>query len=147
MRIVVAMSGYGGPALAVRAGGSGDVTKTHRLWVHKDNPQRIGSPVILGEHACLINEPGLAQRFELKTGKDLWQKQRAASATWSSLVAAGDRLYVTTQEGETVVLSAGSEFKVLARNALNETTRASVAVANGEIFIRTYNHLWCIGKK
>ena len=62
-------------------------------------------------------------------------------------MAAGDRLYVTTQEGETVVLSAGSEFKVLARNALNETTRASVAVANGEIFIRTYNHLWCIGKK
>ncbi|MBI1918563.1 MAG: PQQ-binding-like beta-propeller repeat protein [Planctomycetes bacterium] len=145
--IVVAMSGYGGPALAVRAGGSGDVTKTHRLWVHPGNPQRIGSPVILGEHACLINEPGLAQRFQLKTGKDLWQKQRAASATWSSLVAAGDRLYVTTQEGETVVLSAGPEFKVLARNALNETTRASVAVSDGEVFIRTYKHLWCIGKK
>jgi len=145
--IVVAMSGYGGPALAVRAGGSGDVTKTHRLWVHPDNPQRIGSPVILGEHACLINEPGLAQRFELKTGKDLWHKQRAASATWSSLVAAGDRLYDTTQDGETVVLSAGLEFKVLARNALNETTRASIAVSDGELFIRTYKHLWCIGKK
>src|SRR5438874_12793512 len=115
------MSGYGGPALAVRAGGSGDLTKTHRLWVHKDNPQRIGSPVILGEHAYLINEPGLAQRFELKTGKDLWQKKRAASATWSSLVAVGDRLYVITQEGETVGLSAGPEFKVLARNPLNET--------------------------
>jgi outer membrane protein assembly factor BamB len=56
--IVVAMSGYGGSALAVRAGGSGDVTKTHRLWHHPRNPQRIGSAVIVGDHAYLVNEPG-----------------------------------------------------------------------------------------
>ncbi|HKB35139.1 MAG TPA: PQQ-binding-like beta-propeller repeat protein [Gemmataceae bacterium] len=145
--IVVAMSGYGGPSLAVRAGGSGDVTKTHRLWQHPSNPQRIGSPVIVGEHAYLINEQGLGQCFELKTGKDVWMKERAASATWGSLVVAGDRFYITTQNGETVILSASPEFKVLGRNRLNETTRASVAVSDGELFIRTYKHLWCISKK
>src|SRR5262249_25069116 len=49
--IVVAMGGYGGPALAVRAGGKGDVTTTHRLWHQpQKHPQRIGSPVIVGEH-------------------------------------------------------------------------------------------------
>ena len=87
--------------------------------------------MILDEHACLINEQGLAQRFELKTGKDLWQKQRATSATWSSLVAAGDRLYVITQDGETVVLSAGPEFKVLARNATGQKFSTYVGMISG----------------
>ena len=145
--VVVAMSGYGGPALAVRAGGNGDVTRTHRLWVHAGNPQRVGSPVLVGGHAYLINEPGQAQRIELLTGKDLWKKERTGGSPWGSLVAAGDRLYITTQDGETLVLAAGPAFKVLARNRLGETTRASVAVSDGEIFIRTYKHLWCIGKK
>ncbi len=146
--VVVAMSGFHGPALAVRAGGNGDVTKTHRLWHHaRQNPQRIGSAVVVGEHAYLVNEQGLAQCFELKTGKDLWDQKRVDVKPWSSLVKAGDRLYVTGQGGETLVLAASPEFKELARNPLREMTRASIAVADGELFIRTYKHLWCIANK
>jgi hypothetical protein len=142
------MSGFHGAALAVRASGSGDVT-SERLWHHPaQNPQRIGSGVIVGEHAYLINEQGLGQRFELKTGKDDWKKERLTSKTWSSPVASGDRLYLLCENGDTYVLASGREPKVLARNSLNnETTRASIAVADGELFIRTYKHLWCIGKK
>jgi outer membrane protein assembly factor BamB len=144
--VVVAMSGYGGPALAVRAGGSGDVTETHRLWRHTARiPQRVGSPVIVGGHAYLLSENGLAQCFELATGNDVWGKERISGASWGSFVAAGDRLYVTNQKGETLVLAAGPGFKELARNPLGERTLASPAVSNGEIFIRTYKHLWCIG--
>jgi outer membrane protein assembly factor BamB len=147
--IVVAMSGFHGQALAVRAGGSGDVTESNRLWHHaRQNPQRIGSPVIVGGHAYLINEQGMGQRFDLKTGEDDWKKERLSTKTWSSPVVSGDRLYLVCENGETVVLSAGPEPKVLARNRLDgETTRASVAVSDGELFIRTYKHLWCIGKK
>jgi outer membrane protein assembly factor BamB len=145
---VVAMSGYHGPALAVRAGGSGDVTATHRLWLHTARiPQRVGSPVIVGGHAYLLNENGLAQCFELTTGRDLWAKERVSGASWGSFVAAGDRLYVTNQAGETLVLAAGPEFKELARNSLGERTLASVAVSDGEVFIRTYKNLWCIGSR
>jgi outer membrane protein assembly factor BamB len=144
--IVVAVSGFHGPALAVRAGGSGDVTATHRLWAHpRPLPQRVGSPVVVGGHAYLLNENGLAQCFDLTTGKDVWGKERVSGASWGSFVAAAGRLYVTAHSGETLVLAAGPEFKLLARNPLGERTLASPAVADGEVFIRTYKHLWCIG--
>jgi hypothetical protein len=65
---------------------------------------------------------------------------------WGSLVHAGDRLYVTNLEGETLVLAAGPKFEVLARNPLKERTLASVAVSDGCLYIRTYQHLWCIGR-
>jgi outer membrane protein assembly factor BamB len=146
--IVVAMSGYGGPALAVKVGGSGDVTKTHRLWHHTKNiPQRIGSPVIVGDHAFLVSEPGLGQCFELKAGRDLWEKTRLTSTTWGSLVSAGGRLYVTNVAGETLVLAPTPEkADVLATNKLPDKVLASIAVADGELFIRGYKNLWCIGK-
>jgi outer membrane protein assembly factor BamB len=144
--IVVAVSGYYGPALAVRAGGKGDVTETRRLWHHTQrHPQRIGSPVIVGEHAYLLNESGVAQCFDLKTGEDLWKKERAGGTSWSSLVYAADRLYVNTTNGDTLVLSASPKYKLLARNSLGEGMRSSIAVAGDELFIRTYEHLWCIG--
>lgn len=145
--IVVAMSGYGGSALAVRAGGYGDVTVTHRLWHHPRNTQRIGSGVILGNYCYMVNESGQGQRLDLKTGMDDWKKERLGSKTWSSLVLAGDKIYQMSDNAETLVLTAGAEPKVLAKNSLNEQTRASIAVSDGELFIRTYKHLWCIGKK
>ncbi len=93
----------------------------------------------------MVNEPGTAQCIELKTGKTLWT-ERVGPGVWGSLVHAGDRLYVTNLEGETLVLAAGPKFEVLARNPLKERTLASVAVSDGCLFIRTYQHLWCIGK-
>jgi outer membrane protein assembly factor BamB len=142
--IVVAMSGYGGPALAVKLGGSGDITKD-RLWHHtKGNPQRVGSGVIVGEHVYILSEPGLAQCFELKTGKEVWGSQRAGSRSWGSMVAAGARLYVTNQDGTTYVFTANPKYEEPAVNKLGEHVNASIAVADGELYIRTYKNLWCI---
>jgi outer membrane protein assembly factor BamB len=143
--IVVAMSGFGGSALAVRAGGSGDVTKTHRIWHHPSNPQRIGSCVIVGDYAYHVNEPGLASCFELRTGKDLWKKERLTSETWGSMVHAGDRLYVTNTSGETFVLKADpAKPDVLSSNKLPDRVLASIAISDGDLFIRGYQFLWCI---
>jgi outer membrane protein assembly factor BamB len=146
--IVVAMGGYGGPALAVRAGGKGDVTNTHRLWHHtQKHPQRIGSPIIVGDHLYLLNENGVAQCFELATGKDVWSKERIGSTSWGSMVAAADQLYVTNLAGETFVLAASPKYELLARCPLEERVLASIAVADGDVFIRSYKHLWCISEK
>ena len=146
--IVVTLSGFHGPALAVRAGGRGDVTATHRLWLHpRPLPQRIGSGVLVGAYLYLLNENGTAQCFELKTGKDLWAMKRLSTPNWGSLVHAAGRLYVTNLAGETLVLAPGPKPVVLARNRLNERTLASPAVADGRVFVRTYKHLWCIGHK
>jgi outer membrane protein assembly factor BamB len=146
--IVVAMSGYHGPALAVRTGGQGDVTATHRLWRHTEKiSQRIGSAIIVDDKVYILNEDGLAQCFELKTGKEVRQKERLSTErSWGSLVAGAGRLYVTNHAGETLVLKADPSFEVLAKNKLGERVLSSCAVSDGEIFIRSYQHLWCVGE-
>jgi outer membrane protein assembly factor BamB len=143
--IVVVFSGFHGPAMAVRLGGKGDVTGTHRLWRHSEKiPQRIGSPVIVGARVYLLNENGAVSCLALKTGKELWQNARVGGQTWGSLVVVDGRLYVTNMAGDTFVVAADSKFRLLAKNALGERVLASIAVSNGELFIRSYKHLWCI---
>jgi outer membrane protein assembly factor BamB len=148
--VVVAMSGYQGPAIGLRLpapGERGDVTDTHRLWREEKPQQRIGSGVIAGDYFYMVNEPGIAQCIELKTGKTTW-RQRAAGSTWSSSVLSGDKIYVTAQTGETVVWRADPrKLEVLHRNDLGEPTRASPAVSDGQVFIRTDKHLYCIGRR
>lgn len=139
---IVAMAGYGGPSIGIKAGGGGDVTATHRLWRVAKNPQRIGSGVIVGDHIYAVNEPGPVC-IELKTGKTVWE-EKVPGGAWGSIVHADGRLYLTSQAGETLVFAARPEFHEIARNPLKETTRASIVPSDGEFFIRTYKHLWCI---
>jgi hypothetical protein len=144
--VIVAMGGYGGPAMGIRTGGSGDVTETHRSWRHATAPQRIGSGAVIGEHVYILNEPGTFQCIEWRTGKILGT-ERLTTSTWGSLVHAGDRLYITNRDGETFVLAAKPQLEILSRNPLDETTQASIAVSEGELFLRTFKHLWCISER
>jgi outer membrane protein assembly factor BamB len=144
--VVVAMSGYLGAALATRAGGEGDVTDANRLWRIEKNPQRVGSGVILGDHVYILNEQGVAECIDVATGQRAWE-ERLGGTTWSSMVAAEGRLYIINMDGETIVLRATPErCEVLARNPLGELSRASLALSDGQIFARTYQHLYCIGQ-
>ena len=146
--VAVAMSGYHGAALACRTDGSGDVTATHRLWLHEEkNPQRVGSGVIVGEHLYILNEPGIAWCIELKSGKKLWEK-RIGPSSWSSMAYVDGRIYAPAMNGDTLVLAVNqSECEVIAKNTLDgETTRASLAFADREIFVRSYKHLYCIAE-
>ena len=148
--IVVAMGGFGGMALAVRAGGNGDVTGTHRLWHHPKTKQRIGSGVIEDGHIYILNDPGVAECYELKNGKLLWEERLAGpgadNSSWSSMVLADGRLYAINHSGDTFVLKASPKFELLATNALGEPANASLAVSDGNIFIRTHKALWCIAE-
>jgi outer membrane protein assembly factor BamB len=147
--IVVAMGGFMGMSLAVKAGGSGDVTETHRLWHHPKTRQRIGSGVIHAGHVYIVNDPGVAECFELESGKLIWEERLKGpgpkSENWSSLVLANDKLFAINQSGDAFVLRASSRFEMMATNSLGEATLASLAPSNGQIFIRTFQHLWCIG--
>jgi outer membrane protein assembly factor BamB len=146
--IVVAMGGFGGSAIAVKTGGSGDVTETHRLWQHPRAKQRIGSGVIHDGHVYILNEPPIAECYELKTGKLVSDQRLKGSGpkgeNWSSMVLAGDRIYVINQSGDTFVLKATPTMETLAINSIGEFTNASIAPSDGEIFIRTYKQLWCV---
>lgn len=143
--------GYGGPAIGMRlpaAGETGDLTESHRLWVEPKNQQRIGSGVIVGDHIFILNAPGAAQCIEAKTGKVVWV-ERVGRESWSSMLNIGGKLYVMDKNSDTHVLEPSTEFKVLAKNSLpkREHTNATHAFADGQIFIRTDENLYCIGQK
>ncbi len=144
--VIVAMSGYHGASMAVRTGGKGDVTATHRLWHNegnKLNPQRVGSGVIAGDHLYILQDSGAAWCMEVKTGKVAWEKRLGKS--WSSMVLADGRLYVPDMEGTTYVLEPNPEgCKVLAENPIDELTRGSLAISDRQIFLRTHENLYCI---
>jgi len=145
---IVAMGGFMGMALAVKADGNGDVTQTRRLWHHPKTKQRIGSGVIHNGHIYILNDPGVAECYELKTGKLVWEERLAGkgpdNSSWSSMVLADGRLYVINHSGDTFVLKANPKFELLATNSVGETDNASLAVSDGDIFIRTHKALWCV---
>jgi outer membrane protein assembly factor BamB len=122
------------------------VTPTHRLWRHEERerlPQRVGSGVIVGEHIYILNEPGVAWCLDLKTGEQRWEK-RLSGKSWCSMVHAAGRIYATSERGDTIVIEPNpSECKVLAENKVGELTRASLAISDGQVFQRTYEHLYC----
>jgi len=147
--VAVCMSGYGGAAIAVKLGGSGDITPD-RLWLHPKNTQRVGTGMIIGPHVYIVNENGAPYCYELATGKELWQVEtRPGGTTWGSMVHADGKLYILMRNGDTLVLAASPKYEVLAVNSLGkgEQTNSSVVISDGEIFLRTFRHLWCIRAK
>lgn len=141
--IVVAMSGFGGPSMAVRAGGSGDVSETHQLWWKKRAPQSIGSGVIHKGHIYILHDTGVMICTELTSGNEVW-KEKVSGNCWSSMVLADGNLYITDQQGTCHLVKAAPEYQLIAQNPLGELTRSSVAIAKGKLYIRTYEHLYCI---
>jgi outer membrane protein assembly factor BamB len=144
--IGVAFTGWiNGPTIGFKLGGSGDVTAANRLWLEKQ-PQRIGSGVVVDGRFYIVNAgPGTAQCIECRTGKALWTERLEGGESWSSLVMADGRLYVTSRRGVTTVFRpAASKLDVLAMNDLGEPSNATPAISDGQIFLRTDKHLYCI---
>lgn len=147
--VIVANGGFHGPDMAVRPGGKGDVTETHKIWEGGRTANRLGSAVIKDGYIFLPTMPGLAECIDLKTGKTVWNERIRGEGpkndTWSSMVLAGDKIYVVNQSANTIVLRASPTFEILQVNSVgNEMCNASIAVSDGEIFIRTHENLWCV---
>jgi outer membrane protein assembly factor BamB len=145
----VAFSGWvNGPTIGFTLGGSGDVTASNRLWI-ENQTQRIGSGVVADGRFYIVNAgPGTAQCMECQTGKVLWTERLEGGESWGSVVLAAGRLYVTSRRGVTSVFRADPQkFELLAENDLGEPSNATPAISNGQIFLRTENHLYCVAEK
>lgn len=139
---------YGWPdrgVMGIRPDGEGNVTKTHVLYNETEGGGYVPSPVAFGDWFFNVNDEGVATCREAKNGKLLWS-QRLGRHHSASPIGAGDYLYFPDDDGKTFVLKAGPKCDVIARNALEEECYASPAVARGQIFLRTLNHLYCLGK-
>ena len=148
---VVGMCGYGGPAMALRLPADddhGDLTASHRLWVTDEkNPQRIGSGLLHDGHLYILNATGVAQCFELATGREVW-KERFGGSSWGSMSLVGDRIFVVDQSATVHVLAPSPSPRVHGKHPLGRRERcnASPAFSDGRMFLRTHEALYCFGK-
>ena len=139
----------GDPIRAVRPDGQGDCTKTHIVWEQKRNAPMMSS--LLYVEPCLYSctDSGSFSCLDAATGEFLWQLRLGESLDPSPLYADG-KIYVLSAQGTTTVLKPSADPKkpaeIIATNELDEPCQASIAVAGKQLFIRTAERLWCIGK-
>jgi outer membrane protein assembly factor BamB len=147
--LVVLTSGYPTKiALALKAGGSGDVTGTPQLvWTYNKGTAYVPSPILYGEYLYLMTGNGMISCLEAKTGKVQYEGARVPKSTtfMASPVAFEGKILLTSEEGETFIIKAGPKHEVLGTNSVGEPVYASPAIADGKIFIRGEQNLYAIG--
>lgn len=142
--LVFVTTGFFQPAvLAIRPDGTGDVTGTHVAWSTTRGAPYTPSPIAVGDELYIINDLGVLSCVDARTGKLHWQ-QRIGGNYSASPVFADGRIYFLSEEGVATVIAPGTTFRKLAVNELDGATLASMAVANGSIFIRSLTHLYRI---
>ena len=144
--LVYIATGFQQPAIiAVRPGGSGDVTGSHIAWSMARGAPFTPSPLIVGDELYIINDLGVLTCVDAKTGKLHWQQRIGGNHSASPLFADG-RIYFLSEEGVAAVIAPGKTFQKLATSELDGATLASMAVSRGSIFIRSLTHLYRIGR-
>ncbi len=130
----------GGAAVALKPDGG-------ESWRLDRFKSAIGSGVISDGHLYTISQEGMAACADLKTGATVWEERLKGSgargSSWSSILLADGKIYVPNQGGDVFVLRAAPKFELLATNSVNESTNASLAASDGQLFLRTDKSLWC----
>ena len=144
--VLIGISGFQKSMMAVRMGGRGDITSTHRMWHVEKTQQRIGSGVVHEGHLYVANAPGICECILVKT-RETVQRKRLSGNLWGSMLLAGDRLYVSNTQGDVFVLAASPDLTLLAKNRMKEPIKAAIAPSDGQLFIRTYQNLYCVGER
>ncbi|HKX32614.1 MAG TPA: PQQ-binding-like beta-propeller repeat protein [Blastocatellia bacterium] len=140
--LVFICTGFNFPTLlAVRADGRGDVTQSHLAWTLKRGVPLTPSPLLIGDELYLVSDNGIASCLDAKTGTAHWQVRLGGNHSASPVYADG-RIYFLSEEGESVVIAPGRQYKALATNQLDGRTLASMAVSGGSIFVRSETHLY-----
>ena len=162
--VVYSIEGRGGGSAAVRAGGKGDVTKSHTVWSGSDS-SRFGTPVVY-QGRLYFFASGVATCNDAKTGKKVFQGRLEGGSSsggggrsrfgrggggsdYSSPVVADGKIYYVQSSGSCFVLKAGDKFEQLAVNSVTtdrESFGATPALSNGEIFLRSDKHLYCVSE-
>jgi outer membrane protein assembly factor BamB len=148
--VVYSIGGRTGGGLAVRIGGRGDVTETHRVWTSKRG-SNVTSPLYHDGHLYWMHENlGIAYCADVETGNIIYEvRVPDCGQVYASPILAGGKIYQLARDGTTYVLAAKPEYELVAVNELNERGmfNASLAAANGRIYLRSNRYLYCIGEE
>lgn len=142
--------GGGNIIQAIKGGGTGDVTKTHLKWsVTKPLPSNLTSPLVSGDRLLVVKAGGLSSCLDTANGKPFWERERINNFGdhYASPIAGDGKIYIAGRNGNVVVVSDSSDLEILAKNDMGAEILATPAIADGRIYIRTREKLFCIGPK
>jgi len=144
--LVYTCSGFEAPTIrVVRPNGSGDVTKTHIAWEQIQGVPSLASLLLVDRWVYAVTDAGVLNCFDAQTGVPIWKHRIGGKHSASPILAEGRIYFLSEPDGEAIIIEAGPEYKELARNTLGELCKASLAVSQGNIFIRSEHNLFCIG--
>ncbi len=149
--IVYVTAGRKPHTLAIRAGGKGDVSKTHVLWENNETP-KVATPLVYDGHLYWVDNRGVATCVDGKTGKTVYKERLAVRGqgdkVYASPVLAGGKLFVPSRQDGTIVLVAGPEFREIGRSRLDDSSvfNATAAVVDDRLLVRSNRFLYCLGK-
>lgn len=131
--------------LAIRANGSGDVSDTHVQWKSERAGEVAYVPSLLTHNGLLfvVNDAGVVTCFDAVEGTKHWQKRMEGNYTASPILV-GEHIYLTSEAGRTYIFLAENKHELVAKNDLDETTYATPVMCGNCLFIRTFDHLYCI---
>jgi outer membrane protein assembly factor BamB len=145
--LVIATAGFPNKrVIAIRPGGTGDVTATHVVWRYEKGTAYVASPILYDGLVYLITDGGVITCLDAQTGTVRYEGGRPPKPGKfiSSPVAFDGKLLLTSDTGDTFVIKAGTAFSVIGTNSIGEGVNASLALADGRIYIRGDEHLYCI---
>ena len=130
--------------VAIKPDGKGDVTASHVVWQSRKGAYYVPSPVCTDDYLFTTMTTGQVHNIEVATGKILWAEDMGLQ--YSSPVLADGLVYMPNDDGLITVIKPGPKFEYIAKNSIGERMNASPAISNGKIYLRGYQHLFCIGK-
>jgi outer membrane protein assembly factor BamB len=130
--------------LAIRPDGQGNVTSTKVAWRTKEGAPYVPSPIAVGDWFFTSSAGKITHCYDAATGNVLWKEPMGLHH--ASPVAVNGLLYFLNDDGVMHVVKAGAKFELVARNELGEKTYASPAVSDGQMFLRSFKHLYCLGQ-
>jgi outer membrane protein assembly factor BamB len=145
--LIFAASGFEKTTLrGVRMGGKGDVTQTHIAWEQRKGVPTQPSLLYVKGHVYGITDGGIATCYKADSGDIIWQERIGGNHSASPVYADG-KIYFLSEAGETAIIEADPKLSgIIATNSVNEKCQASMAISEGNLFIRSDKHLFRIGK-
>jgi outer membrane protein assembly factor BamB len=131
--------------MGIKPDGIGDVTESRVVWQSAKGAFYVPSPVCTDDYIFTTMASGQVHCIDAVTGNVLWTKDMGKQ--YASPVLAGGLVYMPSDEGVITVIKPGSEFKEIAKNRMGEKMYASPAISNGKLYLRGFQHIFCIGNK
>ena len=132
--------------VAVRSGGEGDVSESHIKWSTNEGIGQVASPLAYRGRVYLVKHGGIVTCFDAETGDRKYSEKLGPRVYYfASPVAADGKIYFCSYLGTVVVVQAGDQFKILARNRIGERINATPALVGGRVYLRTADHMMAFG--